>query len=482
MKSIIFYLPLLIGTSLFAQESDTIYYEGNHALGYRYLPYKDTKTISEAIFLICRLDSATLDSIHFQFQVQPSGRLTNINISGKVDESKKKKWQNQLNTNKIFKKEDSYPNIIIANLVLKKMVAVKEDQEFNIVDCDPLSKETKNQIMVGIPDEIKQTYSTDSSNKTTTFIAFNIHKRDVSNFKIVKGNDLESDRFILRRVKRVVAVARTGYCGQKTTFVFPVRSYRIISSGLSSPVNFIAKPGYRLRTVTQYMIKSFSAPAKVNDNNAVKEFERHYFYTDNSVSNIKYVGYRDFETDSVNYLTRDSVRILRDGISEMGKKLFSYHNHFRELSNKKKLSLHHGGFYNLDLEMKKDSIFLKSSSTTSEIGSYDKRIEKYFYQYEYGKDNRLKKISRTSKDSQSGLFKNFSYADGLNYTVSSSAGNTWIDNIKYTFNEDGYLVRKDIESDTNATVITYEYEKGTGNASIFENGVSDLINLKPIIY
>lgn len=252
-------------------------------------------------------------------------------------------------------------------------------------------------------------------------------------------------------------------------------------SGYSQiPFKFIDNPSYRIVKAKNYRSNRFRIPDNLNDTTASLESEINYTYSLDKLMKIETIAYTphgiDITIDSIIYISDDNVRIIHTyGAGkkiEDNRKNINYIQLVKEVLDEKidKITIDENRY---DFRVKKGKI-VKIERVKTDNWSKDK--------YSY-KNNKLDKIESQGKYSKVKGLDQFTYPTPDCYKISSSGGNSWCCSFYYYFNSDGYLIKSGVESDTNATITTYEYEKGRGNSFLFDIfGIEKILNGEPIIY
>jgi len=246
--------------------------------------------------------------------------------------------------------------------------------------------------------------------------------------------------------------------------------------GQDSPSDSI---GFRLKKTINYECKSFSIPDDINESTVDKVLETEYSYINELVVGISrtfYLGNQiKIEYDSVIYLAKDSVSIFRkseNSVVNFNLKLTD----FQELKNR--LTTADSFYFYFDyhnLIVKKDK---QKELMLIQIYRDSQDTLKLTYRHDsLGKRHEIEEINLKSKSRS--LMK-LSYNRGHIFSISSSYG-MFSTFEKYHFNEYGLLQKEGKESDTNASLRVFEYERGKGNSGSFVNNIYDVLYCKPLI-
>lgn len=239
----------------------------------------------------------------------------------------------------------------------------------------------------------------------------------------------------------------------------------------------------RIKKTVDYVSHSFSIPVKINDSTATKFLETEYIYSGELLVGIKRSYFRDnkalkTEYDSIKYLSNDSVFVY--STSEKGNYDFylrlSNFNQLREEMKAYKPLKHYSDDHRILVEQK----------GPNRLKYYKKMLHDDGYEYtasihyQFDSLTRIYEIVEKRRKSNISGWLRFDYADN-ELTIHSGSGQNWQASTKYFFNDKGLLIMKGEESDTNPSIIVYEYEKGRGNAGSFINSIYDIIYCKPLI-
>jgi len=168
---------------------------------------------------------------------------------------------------------------------------------------------------------------------------------------------------------------------------------------------------YRLSKVIRYQSMGFSIPEIINDSTARLEYETVYSYNGEQLVSIKEYEIQDdsifheYSSDTIIYSNSDSVLIL-----------WKY-DKYGEKKN----------------------------------GSFSMKTKDYF-KFRVMNNNQVLRC-----DEGCSLTKHSKKHYELSYGVPNGL---WCCSFHYFLNDDGYVVKKGVESDTNATIDIYEYEAG----------------------
>lgn len=485
----IYFLASCAFIDVYSQEVDTLCYQGDYALKYRYIQYANTEKVSQAIFQISQLDSVMFDSLQYSFQVRNDGTLSNIDISGDLSSYKVSELEESLKRVIFFKPINS-SQIVFATYLLKGKKSnpnkVKDlsngTKNYVSVEAVPIGEAAIKEIEQRVRKELHQFYLT-SPQEQKVFMKLTIERGRVKQLSIIKGANPTIDQVVVKTVRAMFSEnpRLIHYQNKSIDITFPVTTASIYSDRLILPYKLIKSPNYRVKKIKYYDGRNMSGKLTfeyINDSRLIKSSELIYEYKDNLVNTIKKVVYDKENSrssvDSIFYHSIDSVsRFKEDGTLYSRQKLFNYFFHVRQLASRKRLVLKRGSEV-YEFQKNKERL-VKSNRTKTIDNPFEKRREKNSYEYKYDSIGRVSSISIKKNENY-----RYQYTDTGYKRSWVSEG--WSDSDTYFFNEAGYLIAKIDQSDTQPFITVYEYEQGKGNASFFENDYHDLIVLNPVIY
>lgn len=249
------------------------------------------------------------------------------------------------------------------------------------------------------------------------------------------------------------------------------------------PFKIISQPEYRIVKEKMYQSKGFDIPEVLNDSTADLMNETRYIYSGNKlvlkknswidIHDTMNVLHLDSMSDSIVYYSADSVSIFRKYAGKhhaSEKKLTNYILLLNEILTKGKYKL---SINDVTYTFSVDNGFIKK---IKEQTLEDWHTANYLYKNNILRERKNKgKYKFDSKDT-------FTYHNSNHYEISSSGGNVWCCSFHYYFNDEGYLIQYASESDTNATIVVYEYEKAKGNAGLLYNNIDNITGMRPFIY
>ncbi len=483
----------------FTQQMDTLFYSGDYSLSYRYLMYDSAERVSDAIYLICELDGTTFTSLEFSFQILNNGRLDNIEIFGEITESTIHNLKVKLGSVQLFKY--SYHHHVIyatyrleGNSSEKKLKKQKVENPFAIVEEIPIQEKHLTEITRIVEREIDEFYFT-SPDKVRTLVKVELYKELVK-VSILKGHNEVLDLVVSNAVKNVLSdlnlnqAVRGNRNKRIAKVAFPIITPAIKEHRLHLPFDLIHEPKFRLKKVTFYDGINIANPIStqtLNSTTLKKEVEKTYYYDSKGrINAIERITYQNDTIitylDSVFYFNNNYVKIFNSNDSkEYAREISNYQHLLNTLNWQQKMIIHEGSSEVTYISRNEEAVVKRTSIRKVHIRN---RFDKILYKYRNSDSGRVSsidyKIKRVEHPNSGKSSYSYHYTkDG--YKVTWSDG-YWFDSNTYFFNENGYLIGKVNESDHQPFITVYEYEKGVGNASLFENNRFDLIHFNPVIY
>lgn len=249
------------------------------------------------------------------------------------------------------------------------------------------------------------------------------------------------------------------------------------------PFKIISQAEYRIVKEKRYQSKGFDIPEVLNDSTADLVCETRYIYSGDKlilkknscmdIYNTMDVLHLDNMSDSIVYYSADSVSIFHKyggKYHASGKKLTNYILLLNEILAKGKYKLSKN---DVTYTFSVDNGFIKRIKEQTSDNWY---TTNYLYKNNILRESRKKgKHIFDTKDT-------FLYHSPHHFEISSVGSGIWCCSFHYYFNDEGYLIQYASESDTNATIVVYEYEKAKGNAGLLYNNIDNITGMIPFIY
>ena len=257
----------------------------------------------------------------------------------------------------------------------------------------------------------------------------------------------------------------------------------VTSAYAQLPVTEVDNPQRRIVRAVDYISRTFSAPAEVNDSTATYDRETRYTYTGNRLTRIaKYNADRKLlSADTITYTADNEVLVNGAYHSDDYVDLPHSYRYTRHMTDYRLLL---ANILNATATRLGQREFEVSDNRIRRVAEINSAGDTLIYNYFYSPENRLERIESENDTSTLKMVTTFA-TNHLPYSYSYSVASTplWCCSWHYRFDDDGYLIRKDILSDTNASITIYQYENGEGNASFVDTATFDnILRGQPIIY
>ncbi|MDN5213056.1 hypothetical protein QQ020_13400 [Fulvivirgaceae bacterium BMA12] len=484
LKYITLLLQFFICYQVQAQSADTLFYKGNYSLKYRYLNKNDSINAAKEIFKLCQLDSGLFDQLDFTFQILRDGSLSNIKVTGDLSYYKAPELSARLSSLKLFKPV-ALNSIVYASFHLKgngELIHSKDSDSSEFFVDIPLSNSDFFKIRQNIVKRIKASFnSTDEKVKTFIELTMKIGE-PIKEIKIIKGTSLQNDQIVVGMLAEEVfdnkdyiyrVHRNTAGMRKSIEIILPIVTPAIRQDSLVLPFKLTPFPKYRLKRKTRYdgiNLRGSDRKEYINDSSLIKIAEVNYLYDkNNQIDKIQRFFITEdssfTRTDSIVYHKPDSVTMfdLENGYSQV-KKLFNYPYHLQELISRKKMT-YSNGVNEVYSFVKNNGRIISCESRRSYNSHFKTKEEKSISRYHYDSLGRIGSITHNKNNTNVTTY--YKYYDGGYLEL--TPGSFWVAADYYFFDNDGYLIARINESDTQPFITKYEYEPGWGNASLFEN-------------
>jgi len=243
---------------------------------------------------------------------------------------------------------------------------------------------------------------------------------------------------------------------------------------------FVSGQAKRVVKILYLESNDLSVPGCINDSTTRKIYEERFIYSDNNVTKIETEWFQDdhrITTDSIAYETIDSITVFklnRNKLLTYSKRLHHYNDIYDKLNELEKKDTTFT-IPNLNLTFVIDGGLIRETTLTENERDWKSIIL-------YDKNDTITEFIIENSNSKGAFWNRIRYLNNKDFELISGSDQMWCCSEIYHFDEDGYLIKKVSESDTNPCIIIFEYENGMGNASDFTYNLNDFLTLKPMVY